>query len=210
MTETTPPSSDEQPEQPGTTPDPAPASEQQAPPPPPPPAAPLYGEGAGSATPGGVRPAELMDRFLAKLIDGVIMFGVNMILVVFIVAGTIFSSGSNRFITGLVTSIVTTLIYLGYLAYMEHSQGRTVGKMVMKLRVVGPNGGNPTLEEAVKRNIWAAFGLAGIVPVVGSIAGSIAQLIAVIMIAVGISNDTVNRQAWHDQFAGGTRVIKEG
>ncbi len=36
------------------------------------------------------------------------------------------------------------------------------------------------------------------------------QLVAVIMIAVGINNDTVNRQAWHDHFAGETRVIKEG
>ena len=32
----------------------------------------------------------------------------------------------------------------------------------------------------------------------------------VIMIAVGINNDTVNRQAWHDNFAGGTRVVKVG
>lgn len=205
MTEITPPAPDE------------PTGENQdaaAPPPPPPPpaapSAPIYGEGAPAAGAVGPRPAELIDRFLAKLIDGVIMFGVNMVLVVFIVAGTIFSSGSSRFLTGLVTSVITTLIYLGYLAYMEHSQGKTVGKMVMKLRVIGPNGGNPTLEEAVKRNIWAAFSLAGIVPIVGSILGSIAQLIAVVMIAVGINNDTVNRQAWHDQFAGGTRVVKEG
>ena len=31
-----------------------------------------------------------------------------------------------------------------------------------------------------------------------------------ILIAVGINNDTVNRQAWHDQFAGETRVWKLG
>jgi hypothetical protein len=30
------------------------------------------------------------------------------------------------------------------------------------------------------------------------------------MIAVGINNDPINRQAWHDHFAGETRVLKEG
>ena len=31
-----------------------------------------------------------------------------------------------------------------------------------------------------------------------------------IMIAVGINSDTVDRQGWHDKFAGGTRVLKIG
>ena len=30
------------------------------------------------------------------------------------------------------------------------------------------------------------------------------------MIAVSINNDTVRRQGWHDQFAGGTYVLKVG
>ncbi len=37
----------------------------------------------------------------------------------------------------------------------------------------------------------------------------IGQLVAVIMIAVGINNDPVARRPWTDKFAG-TRVIKEG
>ena len=40
--------------------------------------------------------------------------------------------------------------------------------------------------------------------------GEIAFLVAAIMIAVGINKDTVNRQAWHDRFAGGTQVVREG
>ncbi len=35
-------------------------------------------------------------------------------------------------------------------------------------------------------------------------------LVAVILIAVGISQDTQRRQAWHDRFAGGTQVLKIG
>ena len=33
---------------------------------------------------------------------------------------------------------------------------------------------------------------------------------AAVLIAIGISNDKVNRQGWHDRFAGGTQVWKIG
>ena len=46
------------------------------------------------------------------------------------------------------------------------------------------------------------FGLLGVIPFIGGVLGSVLTLIAVIMIAVGINDDTVNRQAWHDHFAG--------
>jgi len=88
--------------------------------------------------------------------------------------------------------------------------GQTVGKMVMKLRVLGPQGGNPTLEQAVRRNIWVGLGILGIVPILGGLVAFVGQIVAVVMIAVGINNDPINRQAWHDHFAGETRVIKEG
>jgi uncharacterized RDD family membrane protein YckC len=94
---------------------------------------------------------------------------------------------------------------------MESTYGQTVGKMVLKLRVYGPDGtSNPTLEQALRRNIWTAFPLAFIIPVVGQLIAGLGALIAEILIAVGINNDTVNRQAWHDHFAGGTRVVKVG
>ena len=103
------------------------------------------------------------------------------------------------------------MISLGYFAFFESSRGATIGKQLMKLKVVGPDGAsNPTMEQAVRRNIFLAFGLASIVPFVGSIIGGLGQLVAVIMIAVGINSDTVGRQAWHDKFAGGTRVLKIG
>ena len=82
--------------------------------------------------------------------------------------------------------------------------------MVLKLHTYGPTGQKPTFEQALRRNIWVAFGILGIIPIVGGIVGGIAELVAVIMIAVGINNDTVNRQAWHDKFAGGTFVRKQG
>ena len=101
------------------------------------------------------------------------------------------------------------MLYLGYFGFMESSQGRTIGKMAMKLRVEGVNGGKPSLEQAIKRNIWLALPLLGIVPILGGLVAGIGQLVAVIMIAVGINNDTVRRRPWTDKFAG-TQVIKEG
>lgn len=214
MTDINPPPSPQDPENSGHTP----------PPPPPTP-----GPGPGSpysagapvppAGPAGARPAELLDRFLAKLIDGVIIGVVNMVVVTFIIAGAIFgaTTGANAFggnsggfLVGLVTSVLTVAIYLGYFAFMESNQGKTVGKMVMKLHVEGPSGGHPTLEQAIRRNIWAGIGIIGIVPLIGWLISPLASIAAIIGIVVTINGDPVNRQGWHDTFAGGTRVIKEG
>lgn len=175
-----------------------------------------YGAPAPGGVPGAGRPGELLDRFLARLIDGILLAVVNAVIVTAIVVGTVMGeSGGYGFGTGTtfavsaVSAILTTVIYLGYFAFMEASRGQTVGKMIMKLRTVGPAGGNPTVEQAVRRNIWAGLSILGIVPFLG-ILGSLAQLVAMIMIAVGINSDPVNRQAWHDKFAGGTQVLKIG
>ena len=161
------------------------------------------------AAPGGTRPGELLDRFLARFIDGIIVGVVYVIVAIVLIFGVIVTSGSS-YVVAFVSAIVLTALQLGYFVFMETSRGQTVGKMVMKLRVVGPGGGNPTVEESVRRNIWMLAGLASIVPIIGGLIGAVAQLVAVIMIAVGINNDPVNRQAWHDHFAGETRVLKEG
>jgi uncharacterized RDD family membrane protein YckC len=93
---------------------------------------------------------------------------------------------------------------------MESSRGQSLGKMALKLHTRGPDGGNPTLEQAVRRNIWAGAAVLAIVPVVGGLIGGLLELVAVIVIAVTINGDPVARQGWHDKFAGGTRVVKEG
>jgi uncharacterized RDD family membrane protein YckC len=170
--------------------------------------------GGPPPTPGVPRPGELVDRFLARLIDGVglgIIYGVlYAVFAGIFLTGLTYSTG-EWLLFYLFFSVITTLISLGYYAFFESNQGATFGKQLMKLKVVGPDGtSNPTMEQAIRRNIFMAFGLASIVPFVGQIVGGLASLVAVIMIAVGINNDTVARQAWHDKFAGGTRVFKIG
>ena len=187
--------------------------------PPPPPS--QGGYGAPPPPLGQPRPGELMDRFLARLIDGVLLGIVYVILFSIFVAILVsdqtynFESGDyeggSRFLFGVVFGLVAGALSLGYYAFMESSRGATIGKQVMKLKVVGPDGvSNPTLEQAAKRNIFTAAPLGYVVPFVGPAIAGLAALVGEILIAVGINNDPVRRQAWHDSFAGGTQVLKVG
>jgi uncharacterized RDD family membrane protein YckC len=196
------------PGEPTPPPPPAPSAAVPPPPPPPPPAAAPYPVTPGTAGPvtGAGQPGSLLDRFLARLIDGIIVG-----IVAGILTGIFAAASDSWILTGLVTAIVDSVLFLGYFSYMESNRGQTIGKQVMKLRVFGPDGhSNPTMEQAVRRNIWNGFAIAGIIPVVGSLIGGLAELAAVILIAVGINSDTVRRQHWFDKFAGGTTVVKVG
>lgn len=168
---------------------------------------------AGGVT--GARPGELLDRAVARLIDHILIGVVNAIIASVLIVGIIgldgagygFSTGAS-FAAAAVSALVSVALGLGYFGFMDTTQGRTLGKMVMKLRVVGAGGGNPTWEESLKRNSWIALGLLGIIPFLGII-GSLASLVLVIVIAVQINNDTAQRKPWTDNFAG-TQVLKEG
>lgn len=167
----------------------------------------------GQPAAGVPRPGELIDRFLARLIDGVILgvvfFVVNLIFAGIFLQGFVYSTG-EWLLYWLFVSVIVTVVNLGYYALLESNNGATLGKQLLKLRVVGPDGrSNPTMEQALRRNGWLAIQLVYIIPILGSIVGGLAMLAAVIMIAVTINNDTVARQGWHDKF-GSTRVLKIG
>ena len=77
------------------------------------------------------------------------------------------------------------------------------------MRVHGASGGNPTTEEALRRNAWLPAqhrqrppAARHLVPVRARV------LVAVIAIAVTINSDPLKR-GWHDKFAN-TSVTKEG
>jgi uncharacterized RDD family membrane protein YckC len=115
-------------------------------------------------------------------------------------AGSAFNMFSGFSVGTLVYAIITAAITIGYFAIMESNSGQTVGKMLVGLKTVGPDGNKPTMEQALKRNSWYAL---GIFPWLGGLA----QLAATIYIAVTINN-SATRTGWHDVFAGGTKVIK--
>ncbi len=164
---------------------------------------------AAAGASGEVVAADLGPRALARLIDGVLLWVVFMVIIVPIVVVALFSgsfgfgAAFGSFSTGgFVAGFVWAAIVVGYFALMESSRGQTVGKMVMKLKTQGPDGENPSLEMAIKRNLWLAL---GIIPIIGGLA----ELGAVIYIAVTISQSPTHT-GWHDIFAGGTRVIETG
>ena len=174
-----------------------------------------YGAPQPSAQTGVPRPAELLNRFLARLIDFVILGVVYGI--VYFVLSSIFLSGfvhsfGELFIFWTLMSIIQAAAYVAYFALMESNTGQTVGKMVLKLRTYGPDGvSKPTLQQAVKRNAFAGLGILGVIPFLGwFVLGWAAPIAGAIFIAVTLNNDQPHHQGWHDKFAGGTRVLQVG
>lgn len=172
--------------------------------PPPPPS------GQPSQPPGAGGTADVAVRFIAKLIDGVVltiaMFVVSLALSPLFASGFAFTGGQfsmTGFTVGaFVINVVSAAIAVGYFAFMESSRGQTIGKMVLKLQVQGPDGGHPSMESAIKRNAWA---LLSIIPWFGGLL----QLAAVAYIGYTIYDNQAN-VGWHDEFAGGTRVVRVG
>ena len=153
-----------------------------------------YGADPYPVSPGGPPPVAgeqgggVLPRFLARLIDG-IMFGFLTYLL---------SRGLGAVVGGLVGGIA----YLAYYIFLESSRGQTLGKQVLGLKVHGASGGNPTTDEAMRRNIWYVVGIASAIPVLGIIL-SLAAFVIAISIAVTISQDPLKR-GWHDKFANTT------
>ena len=189
----------------------------QPPPGQPPPGGYAPAPGAHGAAPSGAgTPADLLNRFLARLIDFIVLGVVNAIIDAIIVVGIFGLNGGtfglsmgSGYAAGVITSIIAAVLYLGYFAVMESRTGQTLGKMVLKLRTEGPDGGPPSMEVAVRRNFWVALGILGVIPFIGGLVGLLAELVIVIVIAVTI-NSSPTRQGWHDTFAGGTRVVRTG
>ena len=141
--------------------------------------------------PVNLRPGGLLVRFLARLIDGIIVGVVSVVL--FLFTDTL----SSYWVTGLFTGLLTFLYFLAF----ETGQGWTPGKKLLGLRVHGPGGApKPTAQQSAIRNVWT---LLPIIPFVGGLLA----FIAIIVIAVTI-NSSPTKQGKHDEIAGGTRVVK--
>lgn len=188
--------------------------------PPGPPTPPPGGGGFPGGVPGGQpagvpRPGELLNRFLARLIDHVLL-GVVYVPIYIVLSAIIYTGFSNSFgeyfIFYTLTAIVQAALYLGYFSFLESNRGQTVGKMIMKLRTFGPDGvSNPTMQQAVKRNVYSALGVLSIIPFIGwFFLGWAAPLAAMVYIAITLNSDQPRHQGWHDKFAGGTQVMQIG
>ena len=149
------------------------------------------------------RPGELLDRFLARLIDGLILgvaYGIlSAIFTPIFIAGV--RSWGELILFYAVVSIIWVAISIGYFAYMESSRGQSLGKMALKLQVFGPSGGHPTMEEAVKRNSFYAISLVQIIPFIGWAVSALAW-------ARGGDPDRRRDQQRHGAAAGLARQVR--
>ncbi|BCI81603.1 RDD family protein [Mycolicibacterium sp. TY66] len=144
----------------------------------------------GAPTP--VHPGDLLPRFFARFIDGLIV-GVLAFFGAFSIG-----SMSDIMVTGLFSGLGTFL----YFVLFEVLAGATPGKMVLGLSVRGPHGmPKPDLKQSAIRN---SFTLLTIIPWVGGLLA----FIAYIFIAVTISSSPC-KQGRHDELAGGTQVVKK-
>ncbi|HME47614.1 RDD family protein [Mycobacterium sp.] len=140
----------------------------------------------------GRQPGPLGLRFVARLIDGIIVGLVGFLLAV------LFHVSGDILITGLFSGLLTFIYFVAF----EVTQGWTPAKKLFNLSVHGPGGApKPSLQQSAIRN---AFTLLAIIPYVGGLLA----LIAYIVIAITIHNSPT-KQGKHDELAGGTQVVKD-
>jgi uncharacterized RDD family membrane protein YckC len=152
---------------------------------------PQYGEQNAYPPAGGQEPGGLLIRWLARIIDG--------ILVAIVSYALIFATDtlSNYWVTGLFTGVLT----FAYFVAFEVTIGSTPGKKLLGLTVRGAGGApKPTASQSAIRNSWT---LLPIIPFIGGLLG----VVAIIIIAVTI-NGSPTKQGKHDELAGGTQVLK--
>lgn len=138
------------------------------------------------------RAGGLGSRFIARLIDGIL---VN--VVVFLVSLFLFDQDYWWLVTGLFSGV----LMFGYFVLFEVTQGTTPGKRLMGLAVHGPGGAaRPDAAQSAIRN---SFTLLSVVPYLGPLLA----FIAYVVIAVTISGSPT-KQGKHDELAGGTQVVK--
>jgi uncharacterized RDD family membrane protein YckC len=120
-------------------------------------------------------------RFLAILIDGVILFVINLIL-----AGILNSSTTGR-------SGIQTLLGLIYYVYFWSSNspwpGQTIGNKLLNIRVIKTDGSDLSLVVALIRYV-----------------GLVVSILVIFIGVIWAAFDP-NKQGWHDKIAG-TYVIK--
>src|SRR6202012_1960023 len=109
-----------------------------------------------------VRVAQLPVRAVSALID------IAVILVGYLVALALWAAALTQFddaVTAAIMVIFTVLVFVGYpLVFETATRGRSVGKMVMGLRVVSDDGGPERFRQALFRalasvvEIWMLLG----------------------------------------------------
>jgi uncharacterized RDD family membrane protein YckC len=142
---------------------------------------------AAPASPPAVgAPVGLPRRLVARAVDVAIVAALDVAL------GQVMGFGFDWLAAG-------TVIVLGYFVLLDVVVGATVGKLLVGVRVVGEDGGKPTLRQALVREL---FVVVGSIPFIGAVLA----LGAWIWFSVTLHKSPTH-QGQHDVWAG-TRVVR--
>jgi uncharacterized RDD family membrane protein YckC len=190
----------------------------------------LFAPVAEYSSPGGRQLAGPADRLIARIIDSLILSAPGLLVEIPLLVGIWFwafdrfdlgadpnttagptmDGGDFLLVIGLIFGVIVVaallnglLSYLYDVVYMRRT-GQTVGKRIMKLRVVRVEDGGPITARHARRRWLAQDGVAllALIPFVGSLVG-----IYNWMDALWLLWDKPHRQCLHDKY-GQTAVVK--
>ena len=105
--------------------------------------------------------AKWTDRFLAWLIDFIVISGIST-AVIFASFGTIdYEFGGDVFWAENTQYVPTSILFFAYWTVLEYKTGQTIGKKILNLRITNINGGKPNL----KGIMISSFGKSFLLPV---------------------------------------------
>ncbi|MBY0506052.1 MAG: RDD family protein [Bryobacteraceae bacterium] len=119
-------------------------------------------------------------RFLARIIDGLVLAIPSLLVILLVVGASFFKQILAGDFLGLATagpamivaSLINAAMYAAYEAFTTSTYGGTLGKLALSLRVILPDGGMLSLQQAFIRHlIYGAGSILGLVPFVGPLAG---------------------------------------
>ena len=105
--------------------------------------------------------AKWTDRFLAWLIDFIIISGISTVII-FVIFGTVdYEFEGDIFWVENSQYIPTSILFFAYWTILEYKTGQTIGKKILNLKTTDINGGKPKL----KGIMISSFGKSFLLPV---------------------------------------------
>jgi uncharacterized RDD family membrane protein YckC len=149
-----------------------------------------FRQGMTSTTPMHLHYAGFWIRFAALLIDGIILMIAQLAILIPLGFGTVFRSSNSDAISSLfgIAQLFGFLLGISYTLFFWIKYGATPGKMLLKLKIVTPEGGQISAGQAIGRYF--------------------AQILSFLTIYIGfmMAGWDDEKRALHDRIAG-TRVI---
>ena len=142
----------------------------------------------------GVEMASIGSRFLAQFIDGLITIVPVMVIAFSFGIFSVIAGQTQGMMSQIIQQLIISLPFLIYAGLMlSATGGQTVGKKVMKIRVVQPNG-----ELGTSTNFWKREALRWVM--------SLVPLLGLVDYVMAFNK---NRRTLHDKI-GGTIVVRVG